>query len=37
MLSKKQIEQFKEVAKEFIRIQADSYQQQYDFLKKRYE
>lgn len=36
-LSKKQREQFKEVAKEFIRIQADSYQQQYDFLKKRYE
>lgn len=36
-LTNKQREQFKEVAREFIRIQADSYQQQYDFLKKRYE
>ena len=36
-LSKKQRQQFKEVAKEFIRIQADSYQQQYDFLERRYK
>ena len=36
-LTNKQREQFKEVAREFIRIQADAYQQQYDFMKKRYE
>ncbi len=36
-LTNKQREQFKEVAREFIRIQADAYQQQYDFMKKRWE
>jgi hypothetical protein len=36
-LSKEQRQQFKEVAREFIRIQADAYQQQYDFMKKRWE
>lgn len=36
-LTDKQREQFKTVAKEFIKIKADSYQKQYDNLAKKYQ
>lgn len=36
-LTPEQREQFKTVAKEFIKIKADAYQKQYDHLAKRYE
>lgn len=36
-LTPKQREDFKKIAREFVRIKAEAYQQQYDFLKKRYE
>lgn len=36
-LTPKQREDFKKIAREFVRIKADAYQQQYDFLTKRYE
>ena len=36
-LTPNQREDFKKIAREFVRIKAEAYQQQYDFLKKRYE
>jgi hypothetical protein len=36
-LTPKQREDFKKIAREFVRIKAEAYQQQYDFLTKRYE
>jgi hypothetical protein len=36
-LTPEQREQFKTVAKEFIKIKADAYQKQYEHLAKRYE
>jgi len=36
-LTPKQREDFKKIAREFVRIKAEAYQQQYDFLTRRYE